>query len=242
MVRVRFTVTFSEPVTGLGASDVDISGSSATGNLTAAVEAISKQVYRVIVSGVSGAGTVVVAIPAGAAVDPLGNPSTEATGDNVVTIAGNQSAVNRFAVAASSDPAVTVYGPAGESVYSFSPFTVAESPNGVRVAMADVNGDGTPDVIVGTGPGVANEVRVFDGVSRAELFRATPFESSFTGGVFVAAGDVTGDGRADVVITADVGGGPRVQVRSGADFTTVADFFGIDDPAFRGGARAALAT
>ena len=207
---VRFTVTFSEPVTGFDASDVDLSASTATGNLTAAVEAISGQVYTVIVSGVSGAGTVVVAVPAGAAVDSVGNPSAAATGDSVATIAGNQFAVQQFAVATSTDTAVTVYDSVGDPVYSFSPFSPAESPTGVRVAMADVNGDGTPDVIVGTGPGVANEVRVCDGVSRAELFRTTPFEPSFTGGVFVAAGDVNGDGLADVVITADVGGGPRV--------------------------------
>jgi hypothetical protein len=55
--------------------------------------------------------------------------------------------------------------------------------------------------------------------------------------VFVTAGDLTGDGRAELVITPDEGGGPRVRV-FGAGFGQVADFFGIDDPAFRGGARA----
>ena len=35
------------------------------------------------------------------------------------------------------------------------------------------------------------------------------------------------------------GGGPRVQVRSGKDLSVLADFFGIEDHAFRGGARAA---
>jgi hypothetical protein len=58
--------------------------------------------------------------------------------------------------------------------------------------------------------------------------------------VFVAAGDLTGDGRADLVITPDEGGGPRARVFSGDGFGQVADFFGIEDPNFRGGARAAV--
>ena len=67
-----------------------------------------------------------------------------------------------------------------------------------------------------------------------------PFEAAFTGGVYVAAGDLTGDGVAELVITPDEGGGPRVRVFDGAGFGQVADFFGIDDPNFRGGARAAV--
>jgi hypothetical protein len=52
---------------------------------------------------------------------------------------------------------------------------------------------------------------------------------------------VTGDGYADLVITPDEGGGPRARVFSGKGFGQIADFFGIDDPNFRGGARAAVA-
>src|SRR5207247_5591894 len=71
------------------------------------------------------------------------------------------------------------------------------------------------------------------------LFSSPVFEG-FTGGVFVAAGDLTGDGIPDLVVTPDEGGGPRVLVFRGGDFATMASVFGIDDPAFRGGARAAV--
>jgi hypothetical protein len=84
-------------------------------------------------------------------------------------------------------------------------------------------------------------VKVFDGKTQAELFRVDPFEASFLGGVYVAAGDIDGDGRAELIITPDEGGGPRVRVFQGGDFGLRADFFGIDDPNFRGGARAAAA-
>jgi len=109
-----------------------------------------------------------------------------------------------------------------------------------RVATADLTGDGVPDTVVGSGPGGPPVVVVYDGLTGAVVTRATVFEESFTGGVFVAAADFDGDGRADLVVAPDEGGGPRVRVFRGADAADVlADFFAIADPAFRGGARPA---
>ncbi|HEX4610729.1 MAG TPA: hypothetical protein VH092_21245 [Urbifossiella sp.] len=113
----------------------------------------------------------------------------------------------------------------------------------VRVATADVNGDGTPDYIVGAGPGGAPEVTVYDGKTGTLLADFAAFESTFTGGVFVAAADFARDGRAFIVVTPDQGGGGRVVVYSvttGGGATLLASFFGIDDPNFRGGARIAV--
>jgi hypothetical protein len=59
----------------------------------------------------------------------------------------------------------------------------------------------------------------------------------------VVAGDLNGDGRAEIVITPDIKGGPRVIVaRLGTDGTVSFpySFIGIQDEAFRDGARAAL--
>lgn len=126
----------------------------------------------------------------------------------------------------------------GSERFSFQPF-----PNytgSLRVAEADTNNDGIADILVGTGPGTPSRVSLFDGNTRSVLFEFNPFESTFLGGVYVALGDLTGDGRADLVVTPDEGGGPRVRAFDGAALTPVADFFGIDDPAFRGGARAAI--
>ncbi|HJZ58747.1 MAG TPA: VCBS repeat-containing protein, partial [Gemmataceae bacterium] len=139
---------------------------------------------------------------------------------------------------AGGSPIATRHNPNGSEQFSITAFDPAFT-GGVRMAAADFNRDGVADLVVGTGPGAPARVRVLDGVTQAVLFDS-PVLDGFTGGVFVAAGDLTGDGRADLVITPDEGGGPRVVVLRGGDFAPVASFFGIDDPNFRGGARAAL--
>jgi uncharacterized delta-60 repeat protein len=112
----------------------------------------------------------------------------------------------------------------------------------VRSAIADVTGDGTPDYVVGAGPGGAPAVTVFDGKTGNVVADFAAFETSFRGGVFVSAADLDGDGKAEIVAAPDQGGGPRVVIFSvaGGAVTQRASFFGIDDPAFRGGARVAL--
>jgi hypothetical protein len=70
------------------------------------------------------------------------------------------------------------------------------------------------------------------------------FEETLRNGAYVAAGDVDGDGYADVIGGGGPGGGPRVYALSGLDLITsgadgaraVANFFG-GDQANRGGAR-----
>jgi uncharacterized delta-60 repeat protein len=113
----------------------------------------------------------------------------------------------------------------------------------VRTATADVNGDGTPDYVDGIGPGGVPFVAVFDGKTGNLIAAGLAFEQSFTGGVFVAAGDLDGDGRAEIVVTADMGGGPNVVIFSvtpGGTLSSPRSFFALGNPAFRGGARPAV--
>ena len=82
---ITFTVAFSTPVTGFTASDVDLSGSTVGGTLVPTVSG-SGTTYQVSVAGMTGHGTVVAAIPAGAAVDTSNNTNVASTStDNSVT-------------------------------------------------------------------------------------------------------------------------------------------------------------
>ena len=143
-----------------------------------------------------------------------------------------------FVVATSRQSEITVYNPDGTVRGTMNAFGDGYT-GGVRAATADFNGDGVADLVVGTGPGSVVRVRVIDGATGEELFATDPF-GDFTGGVFVAAGDIDRDGLPELVVTPDVGGGPRVRVFRGGDFVPLADFFGITDDAFRGGVRAAV--
>lgn len=126
----------------------------------------------------------------------------------------------------------------GAEQFAITPFP--GFTGGIRVAAADFTGDGVADLVAGTGPGGPTRVRVLDGTDQHELFAIEPFEPAFTGGVYVAAGDATGDGIAELVISPDEGGGPRVRVFNGNGFAQIADYFGIEDPDFRGGVRTAV--
>jgi hypothetical protein len=140
-------------------------------------------------------------------------------------------------------PLVTVYDSAtGNPTLSFLAFDAAFT-GGVRVAVGDVTGSGTPDIVTGAGPGGGPNIRVFDGRTGQPLpgplgsFMA--FNSAFTGGVFVAVGDVNGDGHADIIAGADAGGGPMINVFSGLDGTLLESFYAFD-PSFAGGVRVAF--
>lgn len=112
----------------------------------------------------------------------------------------------------------------------------------VRSTTADVNGDGTPDTVYVVGQGGGSRVRIIDGKTNLDLApQFDVFESSFTGGLFVTAADFDHDGKEDVVVSPDSGGGGRVTVYSYRNGTmaVVANFFGIEDDNFRGGARLA---
>jgi hypothetical protein len=130
----------------------------------------------------------------------------------------------------------------GEARLHLHPFATAFT-GGVRVAAADVNDDSSPEIIAAAGPGGGPHVRVFDGATGEPLpgpqgsFFA--YSAAFTGGVHVAAGDLDGDGLAEIVTGADAGGGPHVRVFGGHDGSVLNEFFAYH-PAFTGGVRVAI--
>ncbi|HEU4688191.1 MAG TPA: VCBS repeat-containing protein, partial [Vicinamibacterales bacterium] len=118
----------------------------------------------------------------------------------------------------------------------------AYDPNfigGVNATLGDVNGDGTMDIITGAGPGGGPHVIVLNGTDLSYLASFFAYDPAFTGGVTVAAGDLDGDGRAEVITGAGRGGGPHVRAfRIEATPIEVASFYAYD-PRFIGGVTVA---
>lgn len=81
---------------------------------------------------------------------------------------------------------------------TFDPFPAAGGET--RVAVGDVNGDGTFDIVATPAAGNTPVVRVFDGKTGVQLAGWVVFESGYTGPVAVAVADVTGDGTAEILV------------------------------------------
>lgn len=108
---------------------------------------------------------------------------------------------NRIVVGSDAGPVATVQvfdSRSGALLQTLQPFD--QYTLGVKVATGDVNGDGIADIIVSAGAGApGGHVRVFDGATFAEIASFFTFVG-YTGGVNIAAGDVDGDGFADVIV------------------------------------------
>ncbi len=153
--------------------------------------------------------------------------------------------VPTVAFAAGSGPGVLatvkVYDEDGALLREFNPYP--GFTGGVRVAVALLNDDFDAEVITAPGPGFAPVVRVFDGISFLQantrpLRDFFAYAEDFTGGVFVAAGDLDGDGFGEITTGPDVGGGPHVQAFDFATGATVLSFLAYAEN-FTGGVRVA---
>jgi hypothetical protein len=240
---MKYTVTFSEAVTGFDASDVTVSG---TAKPTSVNVTGSGATYTIEVGGMSRRGTVTVATAAGAVSDTFGNPVAAATApvQTYSPTAGGVpvgSEVHLTAVGAGpgGGPAVQVYNADGTPRFAFYAYDQSFT-GGVRVAVGDANGDGTDDIITAAGPGGGPHVKVFDGVTGKELWGFYAYDPSFTGGVFVATADFNGDGIIEIITAAGAGGGPHVKVIDMFTGTVRRSFFAYD-PNFRGGVNVAAA-
>jgi hypothetical protein len=115
----------------------------------------------------------------------------------------------------------------------------AGSRSGARISMGDYNGDGFPDYVVGSGPGMAPRVRVLSGAPAApfaELANFLAYNANFLGGVYVSAANVSGETSAEIITGPGAGGGPHIRVFGSASSTPIREFLAYDGR-FTGGVR-----
>jgi hypothetical protein len=125
-----------------------------------------------------------------------------------------------------------------------------------RSAAGDFNGDGNQDFVTATKAGEPVKLTVFYGGIPDKTETVAVFEQTYTGGARVTAGDLNGDGKDEVIVSADKGGSGRVVVLAYTQHPQIAIFppppatfglnevasiYGIEDANFRGGAAVAAA-
>jgi hypothetical protein len=102
---------------------------------------------------------------------------------------------------------------------------------GVFVAAGNIDGDARIDIMVGLGAGAKSNVFVFEDASdanakAAQRKKSAPNYGAYKGGVRVAAVDVTGDGKVEVLTTAGAGLNPyRLRVLDGLSLTLLDTLF-----------------
>ncbi len=137
-------------------------------------------------------------------------------------------------------PEVRLYTPEGVLVSRFNAYE-EHFRGGVQVAMGDIDGNGSTEIITAPGKGSAPQIRIFN-LSGKFITGFFAYSKAFRGGVNLAVSDIEGDGIADIVTAPKAGGGPNIRIfswRKGVFVPTVENFFAYD-PAFRGGVVLAL--
>ena len=151
-------------------------------------------------------------------------------------------------VGAGAGPQVKVFSAAdGSELASFDAYDPAFK-GGVQVAAADFDRDGDWEIVTGAGKGGDPELRIFDATGNPFTSASLPslpnaflaYDATFRKGIFVAAGDVNGDGVPDLVTGPGKGGAPEVAVFSGVDGAELARFLAFDAKQ-KSGVRVALA-
>ncbi|MFA6552811.1 MAG: hypothetical protein WCT27_00045 [Patescibacteria group bacterium] len=134
-------------------------------------------------------------------------------------------------------PEVRVLDSGGKLLARFFAYDSA-SRSGVRVNICDVNGDGLDEIITAQGVGALPVVKIFNGSGLLQKSFSV-LDGKFKGGLFLACGDLDGNGTKEIIVTAGRGGGAQVMVYDPAG-KAFANFFAYAKT-FRGGIRVAAA-
>lgn len=109
---------------------------------------------------------------------------------------------------------------------------------GVNLAAADVNYDGRDEIIAAAASGGDSEVKIFNGRGQF-LGSFYAYDKKFKGGLNLVAGDLDGDGQAEIITGLAEGKIPEVRIFKAS--SVLAGQFLAYPKTFRGGVKVALA-
>lgn len=110
-------------------------------------------------------------------------------------------------------PQVRIFDGLGNVKFSTGFFAFDQNlRGGVQVAIGDVDGDGTKEIICGSGTGSKPEVKVFDRFGKQMPIDFVPFADTDQGGVSVASGNVDGGSDDELIMGIHSNGEARIKI------------------------------